>query len=372
MGIYNINRVCKDLLEKASIKIPKDLDCKIYVDGLVVWYCGHLSEQLNKRVATKKLTTVLNQLEFEFKFNVKRIKIYFDGTPPAYKKNSQNYRPRLARAIESWGRELMFNDKRIQVVRLQHGEAESECFFQRNGKLASIIITNDTDIYHIVYRYQRLTVNDNVYFYIIDKKELFDASLFETILNKNAFKLLIFLRGSDYNDPLFTPQMVKSILDLINSKKNFNIDDNRYFKIINKINDIMTHLTPHNINKCICYFILLLGFIKNRSDEVLFEWPRFNENFILKEYYKLLMWMINYSNIGRNIRDYNDKVIDNNDRIEKFLYLTNIFQESFKTKSMDFTEMKSYEEFEEIIDDIFISEINEASPDEIKFNLVIE
>ncbi|KAG6558405.1 fen-1 [Microplitis demolitor] len=167
--------------------------------------------------------------------------------------------------------------------------------------------------------------------------------------------------------------MVKSILDLINSdKKNIKIDNNLHIKIINKINSAMIDLTEANINKCICYFVLLLGYIKKGSDEILFEWPRLNENFILKEYYRLLMWMIDYSNVGRNVRDYNNKVIDSTDKIEKFVYLTEIMQNSFKYLSMDIANMKSYDDFERMINDLFISEIDETLPEDILFDIVIK
>ena len=165
------------------------------------------------------LRTLINK--FDCMFRVNKYIFYVDGLKPALKKHTMTNRkikslfsPKLA--IVKLSKLLHENMPNVQVVRLLRGEAEHEFFRCRDTSRATILITEDTDLYHIAYGYTKQSVYDNCYMYKRKQDEYLDLTLFKSLLNmpKLLFAMIMFLKGSDFTEPLFTDTMGKCILSL--------------------------------------------------------------------------------------------------------------------------------------------------------------
>lgn len=101
-----------------------------------------------------------------------------------------------------------------------HGEAEFTMFFNRDRRYANILVTRDTDIIPISYKYKAQSANDIVVLSInrqIQKQNVqaYYDMLFVSVpgLDRETMIMLCILKGNDYTPPIFTLSCCKAILD---------------------------------------------------------------------------------------------------------------------------------------------------------------
>ncbi|CAD6222456.1 GSCOCT00014059001.2-RA-CDS [Cotesia congregata] len=355
MGITKCYEICQNILESAQLCRNQDNSqqkCKIYIDGLDLWYFSYNKNRFpDKKNATINLMKILSMIK-KNNFIIDSVKIYLTGKTPEVKNRANTFHESLFGELLYWCHFLVERFKFIEFESLNFGEGESQCFFARDKNYPSIIVTNDSNILPICYKYQPLSDNDNVFFYILKKEIIYDARIFKTILCKNAFTLLLFLNGSpEFIEPLFTLSMIKLIFEILDSH------DPIYVQSLKNINSIMIEINESNIEKCIAYFILILCDLKRKKIGK-FTWPQANSKIKTVNYTGLLKWLIMYSNQGTNVENYNYNFkITDSEGVSKLQYFFKICKNAFRDTFKDVEDPENCKDLERIMYDISINEI---------------
>lgn len=249
MGIQHANKLitecllgskalCKQSIIRTLIYQSNEKPINVVIDGSLFIFSGCIEENkiytyndesmhtdtrfCEDRIAKTvylSLRTLINK--FDSMFRVNKYIFYVDGLKPALKKHTMTTRkikslfsPKLA--IVKLSKLLHKNMPNVEVVRLLRGEAEHEFFRCRDTTRANILVTEDTDLYHIAYGYTKQSVYDNCYMYKRKQDDYLDLYLFKSLLNmpKLLFSILLFMKGSDFTEPLLTDTMVKCMLSL--------------------------------------------------------------------------------------------------------------------------------------------------------------
>lgn len=135
-----------------------------------------------------------------------------DGKAPLAKRHTQSKRsyPNLNMGqIKQRLREQMPH-RGIQILELTEGEAEAEAMHQRKGPV--VIVTNDSDMFHLAYRYPMRDARDQVIYAKRNFKALYDFSKPKIHVDRQIFKLLLFACGSDYSSSIVTRTMFQAIV----------------------------------------------------------------------------------------------------------------------------------------------------------------
>ena len=118
------------------------------------------------------------------------------------------------------------------------GESENESFQRRDVNHPTLILTEDSDIFHIAYNYIKQSECDIVFIGTKYLKVLYDMSNLNFEMPRLAFLILMMLKGSDFTDKIFTDSMCEAIAKIwtrsnINTK--YRLDICSKYKEINKI-----------------------------------------------------------------------------------------------------------------------------------------
>jgi len=191
----------------------------------------------------------------------------------------------------------------VEIEEPERGEAESIIYKTRNTDYPSVLYSKDTDLYAIAYRHKRCKENDRVFICNDTLKSLHDMEVFSCTLNKRAFRLLMVLRGTDY-DEVFTNSMVQAVFYCMHNLNVYSEDDREcilgLFKQINEATDICL---------CIGLFVELI-LVAKRSTKVNVIWPRWNSQYTTTEedvflICQMLQWTVEYYEHGADYEHYN-------------------------------------------------------------------
>ncbi len=234
MGITDFRKIKDTFMQNETLSNlrnqTRNMPVDVYIDGSFYMYTGFIPQNQispdlydNSKVAETVLDYVeytLQKIKLQHGLTIGKVRVYFDGKKPLSKQrtmlnrrernlkiqNLQNIRTYITR---------MFNNCNFEINNLIIGEAEHEMFIHRNAARPSIMLTDDSDLFHIAYNYDSRTVNDVVF---LGTKSLnFTCNLqklTQTFKNmpKMVFSLLCALRGSDFTCDTFTVTMMKAIL----------------------------------------------------------------------------------------------------------------------------------------------------------------
>lgn len=402
MGISQFKLLCKNFFTTGTLADVTNLlpntKVNLYFDGSLYLFRGCVRDALetNGTYNSKKVAEITNykiqNMIKEIQANnieINRIYIYFDGTRPGLK--SYTSEKRISKSndtnkksvgklkinkidIQNYLTSVLTKYIQIEIKQLYIGEGEHETFIRRDRSLPSIILTDDSDIYHIAYGYEQETCNDLVFMCTTDLKVINLSKLKDAFkMPRYAFVLLMMLRGSDYTNSLFTLTMVNGVIKafqgtsdpVINSYVE-NIkriaatysDEENVSRIHIKLNlpatpnelvdeiPITCHTYPHvyqekDIYTTIRYFLLIL-----LNQEIFYDvkWNLQSEkntydSTVVNIYNEIsnLWWGTNYSTIGSLFSEYDNGY---------YTYTQNLSSFGFHTAIIN----RSYEEFNELYD----------------------
>ncbi|CAD6222452.1 GSCOCT00014063001.2-RA-CDS [Cotesia congregata] len=350
MGILDSYKLCSTLIDKAAsttkqVHCEKRNTCNVYIDGLSVWFLGYTNSSPDSANAYQKLIDILDYIRSKDYLDINSVTMYFNGKYPALKgkpisEHVQSWE------VQDWSEELRDDGIVDDVEFLNVGEAEFECFFERDKRFASVIVTNDSNILPICYKYNRKTCNDTVFCYLTHRETFYDTNLLTTKLNKSAFTLLLFLRGSeDFIESLFSFSMVNLIFELLEKNDPFY---NQHFK---HINSIMRQVTEDSIKKSIVYFIWIIIHAK-KSSVGNFRWPPADTIMEVNNYPQVMEWVILYSKRGKDVDNYNINFKNCDYDLDcycKFHYILSLCKKFFPcSESSDYPCLCSAEKFKNI------------------------
>ena len=215
----------------SSLELIPPGPINVYVDGLLYLFCGVLKHVTTAnevaQIAYQTIVSHAEQVRLVRTLQLQSVTIVLDGIRPRIKAiTSQNRKLRRTTAlgVDILECKLRLVDllKRLQpkyiIQQLDQGEAEMECFVQRNTGCASLILTDDSDMLHIAYKYPQVTPNDRVYVARKHYTTIYDfATSPKYPLCRRAFKVLAFALGSDFTVRLFTKSMMRAVISATQS-----------------------------------------------------------------------------------------------------------------------------------------------------------
>lgn len=226
MGILNGCRLITPHLKK--IDLVRGTEINIYVDGPIIAHKGITSftdntpEELIKAAtfAENYLHRVIASIGAHL--IIKNIYIYFDGQPPKIKLNKCHKRAKINKIhsteLSRRFKTTLLSHKHFKIISLTKGESEFQMVFRRDTNIPSLMITNDSDILVILYKYVKMSEHDVVYVKL-KSDEFYDLS--QTLLpySKATFTLLTVFAGCDFVDSIFSNSMVHAALDIVNIQR---------------------------------------------------------------------------------------------------------------------------------------------------------
>ena len=261
MGIPSFYKLLKDLsIPQTTLDyLSKISECKpinIYIDLPIILFSGCISENkknisnttydesLVAETAFKILH--LNILNAKKKFKINKIICYTDGIRPSMKIYTSTHRKSVSnsksfntqKALKYLCDLINSNLTSVELRNLIIGESESECFNRRDVNFPSLILTDDSDVFHISYKYTKQTEYDLVFIGTKYFRSLYDMSNIDFNMPRLAFLVLLMLKGSDFTEKIFTDTMVLALAKIwmtsnVNTKLRVDICDK--YKEINKI-----------------------------------------------------------------------------------------------------------------------------------------
>lgn len=217
-----------------------------------------------------------------------------DGKSPHAKKHTQSKRTYCDKNLDLV-KQLLREDltsEGIQMLQLTIGEAEAEAMHQRTGPV--VIVTNDSDMFHLGYGYPMKDENDRVIFAKKNFAEIYDFSKPLINLDRTVFKVLLFCTGTDFSASVITRSMFGYILDHMN--------------VLEQL-----RLPPDPSPLCLVRLLVLfchLACIKTQpfTKGCFFPRKRMNGSMDLNGYVDILQWCLSYSNQGAKCVRYRDQI----------------------------------------------------------------
>lgn len=357
MGILKAYDLVEIMIDKfqGSIESLQDLDIfdsiNIYIDGNFFLFTGYVESSMNEErligeAACQCVERLLDRISTVLSSRVNECKIYFDGERPEIKvirrdRNNGKTTFSISEALKYFRfcleqvNGLPFN---VELVNLLYGESEHEMFQRRDARHPSLLLSDDSDLFHITFNYEKLHTRDIVIlgnkklnrFYRMDN----DFHLYDD-MPRLVFSSLMFLKGSDFTHPTFTPTMSSTFVrvwkdppnwqcraikrDIIkrceryrakevdiwndlNSNKNVTINEkNEYFppsrcsyRYIYKAVDVTAIIKD------------LLSMLISVNEQMTFRWNATSNklNCSNNNYLNTVIWSVNYSLIGCNMQRY--------------------------------------------------------------------
>lgn len=107
-----------------------------------------------------------------------------------------------------------------EITDLHRGEAEHEIVLSRDVSFPTIIVSTDTDLYHLVHGFVPLAPTDYLFQlklekHIIDLSDIQHTKRIPALFKKShlLFTIVLMMRGSDYTFPLITKQELVMLID---------------------------------------------------------------------------------------------------------------------------------------------------------------
>ncbi|UOT91777.1 FEN-1 [Aratus pisonii nudivirus] len=358
MGISEFREIKKEFIEMDPLTDLKILTSNtpvdIYIDGSFYLYTGLIDKNLNSDGVTYNcemaadtvcvlIYNIINKIK-KLKIIIGDVYVFFDGVKPKSKQKTMQIRNDKKQNKDELFKIKnliikMFNDQKYVMCNLVLGEAEHDMFTFRNTIRPSIMLTDDSDVFHIAYNYNSRTFND--YTFIATKHLNFTCNLQNLVKKLNNVPKLIFvllcaLKGSDFTCHTFTTSMFKVILSefknpscgrtrkIIENLKDLANYQDKELKISNelgKLNSVVynhldeesEYVTIDGIYQmdvvCLCIKGLLKILIET---EYKFNWNQKcvqidNETYHYETIFdqlKAITWTVNYSLIGSRYSNY--------------------------------------------------------------------
>lgn len=100
-----------------------------------------------------------------------------------------------------------------KIILQSEGESEFHIFFDRDRTVANILVTEDTDIFPIVYQYLRESETDHVFVYNRRRHLVFPLNTLSVEeIPRPQFQMLCAMLGTDYTPNILTGASIKLLL----------------------------------------------------------------------------------------------------------------------------------------------------------------
>ena len=267
MGIPNFFKFCDELLmPQTSVeylrKISESKPLNVYIDLPIFMFSGCIME--NRRHICNSVVTAtyderlvaqtafrilnLNILDIFNKFHINKIVCYIDGIRPNMKIYTSTYRKSISNSVFNTQLGLKYlcelinnNLREVELRNLIIGESEHEAFTRRDINYPTLILTDDSDVFHISYKYTPQSDHDLVFIGNKYIRTLYDMTNIDFGMPRLAFLTLLMLKGSDFTEKIFTHSMVLAIAKVwmksnVNTK--LRLDISSRYKKINQISQM--------------------------------------------------------------------------------------------------------------------------------------
>ncbi|UVT30816.1 FEN-1 [Penaeus vannamei nudivirus] len=393
--------VC-DNLSDLDTYVNKKVKVNVYIDGPLYLYIGCVNSNIDLddcttynslKVAESAAAFIYNTVAKIQKYRkILNVYVYFDGKRPAAKMATVKKRLREFKCKMEDGEEIylekkisldvkeatfhlcnILNTHNYLMCNLEIGESEHEMITHRNVNFPSIILTDDSDAFHIAYGYEDMTCNDYIFICTRKLQQMYNIHKLQKELRmpKAAFALLCFLRGSDFTTSTFTSTMVNVILEefknplnkivksmcnqlltFSRSERNIAMKNQASPPIIkNNYNQNNTEIEPVYTERDVIDMIRSFLLILLRSKKQ-FRWNSFDKSIYcdhmdvaisaIQEHVKCLTWALNYSLIGCKFSEYNEPV-NMPPKIEHFLFYHLVLDQEYDVLIYGINHFETYD-----------------------------
>lgn len=339
MGISNGIKLFDYFLPSVTLSNLKlNSSCNISIDGNIFLYSGlggtDISNQqfVNNNICAtncyRNISSIINNIKNYV--GVDRCIIYFDGESPNMKFPTQMKRKNTVlmncnlTVVKNEVINLFKEDNEYEIDHLNVGESENCMFLKRDVTKPNILVTKDSDIFNITIDYKKETENDEILIYIPQQGKIYNINNYNLFLPKQILKFLMILCGTDFNDNLFTFNMVINIIEAVKHKNDFNFPN--YEK--SKIEEIIAKL-------------LHIAIIEKNVNRIVFPIKKATlSNYMsINEVINQLDWVFRYMTKGIYLEDYNADA--NNLTYNKHEFLLHCYNSFYKTKFNDLTKLRN-------------------------------
>lgn len=284
MGLTNRSAGVSSLFKKVAYENLPEESVLIF-DGLILLFSIITKETINEGVTYEEYCEkFIEKINMHSYSGSKQNIILFDGKSPKMKSFTQQQRTHTPIDVEKFRTMLQMNVDNFYIPtiikKLLVGESEMEAVKQKftDDNLPRVVVTNDTDMYHIMYG------EPDVYFTTTFYRTICCSHVQEIPIM--AFKTLIFIAGTDYSQQIISKTMLENAISLYRETK---------IKL-----PTFCKFTPFNVKVLIKYWIVL----SNKKTATLSRKISSEKNF--DKYLENIMWCIEYSNFGCSYSKYND------------------------------------------------------------------
>lgn len=359
MGISDFRKIREIFIPESSLTaldqfVAKPVKVNVYVDGSFYIYLGCSTFNMNqdsksyssRKVAESAATIIYNNVcKIKKIRDVANVIVFFDGKRPRPKLKTSKKRI-ASKSIQLNVCESIYhlckilNSHNYIIYNLTIGESEHEIVIHRDVSLPSIILTDDSDIFHIAYDYEDMTCNDYIFVCSKNLATTYDLYSLPKIMKmpKMLFSLLCILRGCDFTKSTFTTTMMMAIIqeykngscsDLIRELeqrcKRFNVEEKEIAYTIRKSDSIVYNniiseeVEMEQINGIYkaddVVFIMKLLLKMLLQSKMKFRWNVEDKQsliscrkFNIQTHLDCIVWSLNYGLIGSRYVDYNKKL----------------------------------------------------------------
>lgn len=316
MGIYKFNKCMDTYINNAKQRLDPTLGrYQIVVDGTLMLYKGtseHIMDPVNIAfLAADYLKSLVNDIKRTV--TVDSVIVYADGYKPIKKTQTSNSRDHkrfdVHRASQLFKSQCENNGYDFRC--LGRGEAEMEMIRQIDTSKPTVAITNDTDVYYIVYK--KPCFKRPIYMARGKREDYVNLVDFDVHgMPRSIFGVLVLFIGTDYTQSFFTTTMATefmrcySIRDLHKELSyRFDIIDNLDLRESASWKDVLYHV----------YYIL--AYAKNELQSSMLTGRRGNfqnhknamtvtrrEYNTCEELVVSLAWAFRYFELGRDVDKY--------------------------------------------------------------------
>lgn len=241
MGIKHFSDFSKRLDIKTDTLVEVKDKCQnmqpvnVYIDGSMTIFYGCVKDSFDtveedsryneKRVAQTSFLVFKSKIEeLQRMLNINKIIFLIDGVRPTMKKytsqkrkskNMYDYSPYVAMTVLTGL--LLDNFKNLEIKHLILGEAEHECAIRRDVNRPSFILSGDSDLFNITYKYHQQTEQDLIFISNKSFTAIYDMSTIDLKVPKLVLNTLLMLKGSDFTDNIFTDTMCVAFINTYSS-----------------------------------------------------------------------------------------------------------------------------------------------------------
>lgn len=279
MGIVQLNKLIRSYFKDIECELPTT-KYNISFDGSLFLFSGCVSEALqssnnsfstspNIRYDEEIIVQIAlkNVSDFILKFpNYNNVYFFVDGLKPANKGYTSGQRTINIAFDPHSAMNMLLDEIRlklpfVKICKFSIGESEHEFFLKRDRNIPNILLTNDTDLFHISFDYLKGSDSDIVYYiqknttsviserrsdyhqpYFVREKSkhltcfrLDKLNFVKYGLPKIIFTIISFLKGSDYTPSLISSTMAESLIAIFLRFNRSGIDNDVITIILNKI-----------------------------------------------------------------------------------------------------------------------------------------